>query len=227
MQFENNLILYFFSMVPQVLGTMLALIGAFYLTRSDSIKTDIIYDIELFGNLMEDVHVNTNLNMLTKEQFNLYEKLQNFSRITPITTHLGILANNIKDIQHSNFKSINSETENSLYKSFCNREVQKLLIVHNKIRRHNNIKDAILKVYIIDGIILCAFILAFIVLPITEDNRLIFNIFLIIGILTSIFAIYLMINFIIYTLYEKIAPFHIFWKKWASKKIVVEAIVED
>lgn len=39
--FENNLILYFFSAMPQVLGTMLALLGAFYPTRSLSIKTEI------------------------------------------------------------------------------------------------------------------------------------------------------------------------------------------
>ena len=39
--FENNLILYFFSAMPQVLGTMLALIGAFYPSRSGTIRNEV------------------------------------------------------------------------------------------------------------------------------------------------------------------------------------------
>jgi hypothetical protein len=41
MDFENNLVLYFYSAMPQVLGTMLALIGAFYPSRSQQLKEEI------------------------------------------------------------------------------------------------------------------------------------------------------------------------------------------
>jgi hypothetical protein len=39
--FENNLILYFFSAMPQVLGTMLALLGAFYPSRSGNLRNEV------------------------------------------------------------------------------------------------------------------------------------------------------------------------------------------
>lgn len=47
--FENNLILYFFSAMPQVLGTMLALLGAFYPSRSGNIRNE----IRDFNNLIQ------------------------------------------------------------------------------------------------------------------------------------------------------------------------------
>jgi hypothetical protein len=40
--FGNNLILYFYSAMPQVLGTMLALLGAFYPIRASGIKHEIL-----------------------------------------------------------------------------------------------------------------------------------------------------------------------------------------
>jgi hypothetical protein len=50
--FENNLILYFFSAMPQVLGTMLALIGAFYPTRAGTIRNEVR---DLFNEIQKNV----------------------------------------------------------------------------------------------------------------------------------------------------------------------------
>lgn len=209
MQFENNLILYFYSSMPQVLGTMLALIGGFIFFRIERYNRAIFLSTDKICQLIQNwknenpLKTRSSYKQELSMQFNILtvavrrnnvEKICSAAKgITSILLHRDKLTDKNKSEQR---KKIAPKFENPI------RFEANLILKSESLIKSANANIKYLLVF--NGLIIFFFIMSFALLPISKCSIFWFKFFLYIGVVLASISIYTLITFIIYALREEL-----------------------
>ncbi len=194
METEFQILLYFYSTAPQVLGAMLAIIGALQISRIGTIKSQI-------------EHHSENL----QERINSFAPLQDFPMAATLHQKLDYFVKNFRAGSYnsalSHLVSFIEDNRDILHSDFAGRHIYSIEssveLLKQKIEYLKSLYKILSWVFWFNGIIVLFFLFGFIGMKYISDQNYLFPILLIAGLVLSSLSIYTILTFVVNSVKEK------------------------